>query len=98
MKRTITEVLRRGFDSTVANWPVIVLRVVESLLFAAIVIAAVLAAVVPTVVAAGLSSEDIANSGNPAAAVVEWIISHLMLFIWIFALAFIVVGVMIAVH
>lgn len=98
MKRTITEVLRRGFDSTVANWPVIAFRIGESLVFAAIVIAAVLAAIVPAVVAAGLSKDDIVNSGDPGGAVISWLIAHLMLFVWIFALGFIVLGVMIAIH
>src|SRR5437764_1280574 len=37
-------------------------------------------------------------ASDPAGAVVEWIISHLMLFVWIFALGFIVLGVMIAIH
>ena len=98
MKRTITDVLRRGFDSTVANWPVIALRIAESLLFAAIVIAGILAAVVPAAVAAGLTKDDIIDSADPGAAVVEWVISHLMLFVWFFALGFIVLGVLIAIH
>jgi len=74
------------------------LRIVESVAFAAIVIAAILAAIVPAVVAAGLSKDDIVNSADPGGAVVEWIISHLILIVWIFALGFIVFGVMIAIH
>ena len=74
------------------------LRIAESIAFAAIAIAGIVAAIVPAVVAAGLSKDEIANSSDPAGAVVEWIISHLMLFVWIFALGFIVLGVMIAVH
>jgi hypothetical protein len=98
LKRTISEVLRRGFDSTVANWPVIALRIGESLVFAAIIIASVLAAIVPAIVAAGLSKDDIINSSDPASAVVTWLIGHLMLFVWMFALAFVVLGVLIAIH
>ncbi|MEA2236169.1 MAG: hypothetical protein QOC81_893 [Thermoanaerobaculia bacterium] len=98
MKRNVTEVLRRGLDTTIANWPVILLRIVESLVFAAIVIAGVLAAIVPAIVAAGLSVDDIRNSSDPGGAVVEWVIGHLMLFVWMFALAFIVFGIMIAIH
>ncbi|MGH9420664.1 MAG: hypothetical protein ACRD3J_11870, partial [Thermoanaerobaculia bacterium] len=98
LKRTIAEVLRRGFDSTVANWPVIALRIGESLVFAAIIIASVLAAIVPALVAAGLSKDDIVNSGDPAGAVITWLIGHLILFVWMFALAFLVLGVLIAIH
>lgn len=98
MKRNITDVLRRGLDTTIANWPVIVLRIAESLVFAAIAIAGILAAIVPAIVAAGLSADEVMNSADPGGAVVEWLVSHLMLFVWIFALAFIVLGIMIAIH
>lgn len=98
MKRNITDVLRRGLDTTIANWPVIVLRIGESLVFGAIVVAGILAAIVPAIVAAGLSADDIRNSADPGGAVVEWLVGHVMLFVWIFALAFIVLGIMIAIH
>jgi hypothetical protein len=98
LKRTVTEVLRRGFDSTIANWQVVALRVAESVVIAVIVIASILAAVVPAVVAAGLSKDDIVNSGDPASAVFSWVIDHAILFVWIFALGFLVFGLMIALH
>lgn len=98
MKRNVTEVLRRGLDTTIANWPVIVLRIAESFVFAAIAIAAILAAIVPAIVAAGLSWNDVVNSSDPGGAVIEWIVGHLMLFAWIFALGFIVLGIMVAIH
>jgi len=98
LKRNIGEVLRRGFDSTVANWPVIMLRIAESLVFAAIVIASILAALIPALVAAGLSMGDITNSENPPGAIAEWLVGHLILFVWIFVLGFVMLGVMIAIH
>ena len=98
MKRNITDVLRRGLDSTIANWPVIVLRIAESLVFAGIVIAAISWRSCPRSLRPGLSTDDIGNSSDPGGAVVEWLVGHLMLFVWIFALAFIVLGVMIAIH
>jgi hypothetical protein len=98
LKRNVTEVLRRGLDLTIANWPVIALRVAESLLLAAVVIASILAAVIPAVVAAGLSKDDILNSSDPGGAMISWLIGHLMLFVWMFAIAFLVLGVLIAIH
>lgn len=98
MKRSITDVLRRGLDTTIANWPVIVLRIGESLLFAGIVIASILAAVIPAVVAAGLSKDDIVNSSDPGGALISWLIGHFMLFVWMLALGFLVLGVLIAIH
>jgi hypothetical protein len=98
LKRSLPEVLRRGLDSTIANWPVIVLRIAESVVLIGIVIVSIIVAIVPAVVAAGLSKDDIVNSTDPPAAVIEWVIGHLMLFVWMFALAFIVLGVLMAIH
>lgn len=98
MKRPLPDVLRRGLDSTIANWPVILLRIAESILMIGIVIASIIAAIVPAVVAAGLSKDEILNSSDPAGEIVGWLIGHLMLFVWMFALAFLVLGVMLAIH
>jgi hypothetical protein len=98
LKRSLPEVLRRGFDSTIANWPVIALRIAESVVLIGIVIVSIIVAIVPAVVAAGLSKDEIVNSSDPPAAIVGWLIGHLMLFVWMFALAFIVLGVLLAIH
>lgn len=98
MKRSLPDVLRRGLDSTIANWPVIALRIAESVMLIGIVIASVIVAIVPAIVAAGLSKDEIMSSSDPAAAIIEWLIGHLMLFVWMFALAFIVLGVLLAIH
>lgn len=98
MKRNLPAVLRRGLDSTIANWPVIALRIAESVVLIGIVIASIIVAIVPAVVAAGLSKDEIMNSSDPPSAIVGWVIGHLMLFVWMFALAFIVLGVLLAIH
>jgi hypothetical protein len=98
LKRSLPDVLRRGLDSTIANWPVIALRIAESVLLIGIVIVSIIVAIVPAVVAAGLSKDEIVNSSDPPAAIVGWLIGHLMLFVWMFALAFIVFGVLLAIH
>jgi len=98
LKRSLPDVLRRGLDSTIANWPVIALRIAESVVLIGIVIASVIVAIVPAVVAAGLSKDEIMNSSDPPSAIVGWVIGHLMLFAWMFALAFIVLSVLLAIH
>ena len=98
MKRSLPDVLRRGLDSTIANWPVIALRIAESVVLIGLVIVSIIVAIVPAVVAAGLSKDEIVNSSDPAGAMVGWLIGHLMLFVWMFALAFIVLGVLLAIH
>ncbi|MBV8543372.1 MAG: hypothetical protein JO093_09505 [Acidobacteria bacterium] len=98
MKRSLPDVLRRGLDSTIANWPVIALRIAESVVLIGIVIASIIVALIPAIVAAGLSKDEIMNSSDPPAAIVGWLIGHLMLFVWMLALAFIVLGVLLAIH
>jgi hypothetical protein len=98
LKRSLSDVLRRGLDSTIANWPVIALRIAESVVLIGIVIASIIVAIVPAIVAAGLSKDEIMSSSDPASAIVGWLIGHLMLFVWMFALAFIVLGVLMAIH
>jgi hypothetical protein len=58
VKRSATDVLRRGFDNMVANWPLLVLRVAEGVLFVGLAIASVIALVIPLFVSAGLSHFD----------------------------------------
>lgn len=55
MKRGVFDVLRRGFDNTLANWPLLLLRLAETFVFAGIIIGAVIAIVVPVLVSFGMS-------------------------------------------
>jgi hypothetical protein len=58
--RPIGEIFRRGMESAIANWPLILIRVAESIAMVVVVIAAVMVAVVPLFVGAatGLPSID----------------------------------------
>ncbi|MFN2443115.1 MAG: hypothetical protein ABR517_10575 [Thermoanaerobaculia bacterium] len=58
--RSIGEIFRRGMESTIANWPLILIRVAESIAMIAVIVATVFVAVVPLFVgaAAGMPSFD----------------------------------------
>jgi len=58
LKRSVFDILRRGFENTVANWPLILIRVGEVVVLAGVVIGAVLAAVIPVVVSAACGGND----------------------------------------
>ncbi|HYK01994.1 MAG TPA: hypothetical protein VE974_09570 [Thermoanaerobaculia bacterium] len=62
MKRGVFDVLRRALDNTLANWPLIGIRLAETVIFFLITIAAVLAIVVPILVSVGL---NLANMTTP---------------------------------
>ena len=59
MKRAVFDTLRRGLDNAVANWGLIVIRVVEVVVFVAITIAVALATVVPLLVSIGITIHDV---------------------------------------
>lgn len=92
MKRTATDVLRRGFNLLIANWPVIAIRIVESILFLIIIFAAVIAAIAPIIVAAGLGNlSDITNASSA-------ILQHWMLLIYALIVIAVLLVILVAIH
>ena len=98
MKRSVIDVLRRGFENTLANWPLILIRLGEVIVLTVIIIATVVAAVVPIAVSAGLGEFDIQHPENIAEAFGRLIIEHWILIVYLIILFFLIFGVAIAVH
>ena len=98
MKRNPFDVIQRGFQNALANWPVILLRLGEGMVMIAIVIAAIFAAVVPVVVAANLSHFDTSSIDSASRFFAELLIEHWLLLLYLLLLAFVILGVLIAVH
>src|SRR5205085_2425046 len=98
LKRNPFDVIRRGFENAMANWPVILLRIGEGLIMIGIVIAAVFAAVVPVVVAANVSHFDTSSIDSASQFFAELIIEHWMLLLYLFLLSFVIFGLLIALH
>ncbi len=61
MKRGILDTIRRGLDNALANWGLIVVRLVELVVIVAITIGAVLAMVVPIFLSIGIKIADLAD-------------------------------------
>jgi len=96
--RSTTDVLRRGFDSTLANWPLIAIRIAESILFLILIVGSIIAAIVPVAIAAGLSKFDFSDVDNAAEAFSRLVVDHWMLIFYVLAVAFVVLGVLMAIH
>src|SRR5207253_10801547 len=94
--RNTTDVLRRGFDSTLANWPLIAIRIAQSILFVMIVVASIFAAIVPFGIAASFS--NFKNLDEPAQAIATFVIEHWPLIAYIFVIVLIVTIVLVAFH
>ncbi|HEY2092055.1 MAG TPA: hypothetical protein VGJ81_09210 [Thermoanaerobaculia bacterium] len=98
MKRSITDVLRRGFDSAFANWPLMALRVAENVLYGILIIGAVIAAVVPLLVSIGLSGFNADKPEEAAATIASTLLEHLAVFVWIFVGALVLALVLLVIH
>jgi hypothetical protein len=98
LRRSATEVLRRGFDSTLANWPLILIRIAEGIVFVGIVIASIVAAIVPIAVAAGLSRYDVTNAANPAEAIAAAVMQHWLLIVYVLMILLVVLLLLVAIH
>lgn len=78
MKRGVFDVLRRGLDNTIVNWPLILIRLGELLIFGVLTVIAVIAALVPILVSIGIelsklsTPDDFANAGY--ALLQRWIL------------------------
>ena len=99
MKRSAIDVLRRGFENALANWPLILIRIAEGVVFGVIIVGSIIAAVIPVLVTAGLSGDvDYRNPENVAQLFATLVIEHWVLLLYIFALFLLIFGVLIAIH
>jgi hypothetical protein len=98
LKRTVIDVLRRGFENALANWPLILIRIAEGVVLVVIVIGSVIAAIIPIIVAAGMNKFDFGNPDNAAQLLATQFIEHWVLVLYLLGLATLIFGVLIAVH
>lgn len=98
MKRPLPDVLRRGFESALANWPLIALRIAENVFFFILIVMAVVAAVVPLLVSIGVSAFNVDKPEEAATAIGTGLIEHLPAFLWMFAGALVLAFLLIVIH
>ena len=99
MKRTFSEIIQRGFANTIANWPLLLIRIGESAVAFIIVIATLLAAVVPVIVTAVHGEGfDFEHPERFLDIVTGLITEHALLIAWLIILATLVLGLILAVR
>lgn len=96
MKLTISDILRRGLDNTLANWQVIAIRIGEAILLALIVIAVAFLAIVPLLLGLGITSLN--DPETLAAAIVGALASAWLVLLYAFAIIFVLVFIVMIVH
>lgn len=97
-KQPLADVLRRGLDNTIANWPLFLIRIAEGMLMWGLILAAGFAIVVPLAVSIGLSNFQPADFVGRADAVVALLAQHLMIVVWIFAVVTVLLLLFALVH
>jgi hypothetical protein len=97
VKRGVFDTLRRGLDNAVANWGLVVIRVVEVIGFAAISIAAALAILVPLLVSIGIAVTDV-STPEDLEELIFTLAAKWVWLIWIFLGLSVLLLIFVAVH
>lgn len=97
MKRNAFDVLRRGLDNTIANRGLIVVRLVETLVFAAIAVLTVLVVLVPIALSVGIEFSQLSTPEDVASALLS-LMQQWILLVWIFVALSIVTLIFVALH
>jgi hypothetical protein len=96
-KRALFDVLRRAVDNTIANWPLILIRIGEMIVFGVLAVITVIAAFVPILISVGVELtklrdlEDLESAGY--ALMEKW-----PLLLWMVAAILVLMLIMVAVH
>jgi hypothetical protein len=97
VKRGVFDTLRRALDNTIANWPVILLRLGEALLFGLLAILTAISIIVPIALSIGIQFADLVTPDDLANAILtlgeKWII-----FVWIFVAIMVLLLLFLLVH
>src|SRR5260370_16007634 len=96
--RNTTDVLRRALDNTLANWPLIALRIAQNFRLVMLLIGWIVAAVVPLGIAAVFSNFDLKNTEEPVQAIAALIVEHWALIVYVLLIVTVVLIVLIGIH
>lgn len=97
MRRGVFDILRRGLDNTVVNWPLIAIRFGETVLFGVIAFVAVIAALLPLLVSIGIHVTNI-DTPEDAAEAMAMLMQRWILLVWIVVVASLLFLVFVAIH
>ncbi|HYR28606.1 MAG TPA: hypothetical protein VEU30_09075, partial [Thermoanaerobaculia bacterium] len=97
MKRGVFDLLRRGFDNTIANWQVTALRFAELILFFAIAIGAVIAIVAPIFISAGIDAGSF-DTPEEFEGLVGLLMTKWLMVVWIFVGVLVLMTVFMLLH
>ena len=98
MKHSVTDVIRRGFLNTIANWPLLLIRIAESVILMVLAVAAVIAVIVPVVLSLGIHAAAVQDPADAAAYLMGILADKWAILVYVVAVVTIVLTIFIAVH
>ena len=99
MKRSVGEILRLGFESMLANWPLLIIRIVESVVLVVTMLVGIVAVIVPVVVSFGAgNSWPAGDSGDAMNVILTIIATHAVMILYILVMMLVVLTVFLMVH
>lgn len=97
MKRPVFDVLRRAVDNTIANWPLVLIRLGEMLLFGIMAVVGVIVAIVPILVSVGIEVSQISTPEDFESAMFA-LMSRWILLVWIVVAISVLLLIFVAMH
>jgi hypothetical protein len=97
LKRPAIDVIKRGLANVLANWPLLLIRIAEAMVFLAVIVVSVVAMVVPVAISIGLSKFD-PRDVDSAAALGQALLGHWPIILFLLVGVTLVFGVLIAIH
>ncbi len=88
----------RSLKNAAANWQLVVIRMMESVVFVFLMLMAVLATVVPVAIKAGLGKLRISDTENYVLALSQFLVEQLPVILWTFAVLILVALVAMVIH
>jgi len=96
VKLTITDVLRRGLDNTLANWQIILIRIGESILLGIICITVGLLAIVPLLMGLGITT--LSDPETLAESVLSALAAAWLVLVYVFAIIVVLMFIVMLIH
>jgi hypothetical protein len=97
IKRGVFDILRRGADNTLANWPLLLIRLGEMLLFGVLLIVALVATLVPILISVGIELSRITSFENVQEAVLA-LLGQWILLVWVVVVLLVLAEIFTAIH
>jgi hypothetical protein len=98
MKASATEVIRRGFENTIANWPLLLIRIGEGVLMMILAIGAIIAIIVPIALSLGLNTMTIENPADLFETVMAILVDQWMVIVYVIAVVTLMITIFVAIH